>query len=133
MLLCTVAVVLAMNTTAGATVASACPSFGHTFHRTIGGQKWTVSDWMFSIRVRGVGCSKAASLILDADSLGVNRPVGVYGPVDGWQCRGFSPHSNPRGFSQWANDCQGAGARRLSWLEDKLHAQPTASLLPDRR
>jgi hypothetical protein len=131
-LICTAAILLAINTTAGATVASGCPSFGHTFHRTVGGQRWNFSDWIFSIRVQGADCSRTAGLIVDADQLDVNRPAGVYRPVDGWQCRRFSPSLNARGFSQWTNDCEGPGDRQLSWLEDKLHAQPTASLLPGR-
>lgn len=113
--------------TASASSTRSCRSFLHTFYSTFGSQHWTFLDWIFSVRVQVAKCSAVdPRLILDADTVGVRRGLGVYGPVDGWECRHFRPFSSGRGYTQWLNDCKRVGGRRLSWTEATLRAHQTS-------
>ncbi len=113
--------------TATASYARSCRSFLHTFYRTFDAQHWTFLDWIFSIKVQGAKCSAVdPRLTLDADNPTVRRGLGVYGPVDGWECRSFRPFSSGHGYEQWINQCKSAGGRRSSWLEATLHSHQTS-------
>ena len=131
-----IAVTLVMQMTflhGGVSAASgtshSCPAFSAVSYLEIQGHRWTFDNRLYDIRMHGIRCAEAHTLILSAEHALSSRGarLGVFIRIGRWQCTSYRPFTGSAGFIHWNSVCKRRGSRKLTWSGQTLRSHKSHS------
>jgi len=105
-------------------MSQGCPAFSAVSSLEVQGHRWTFDNRIYDIRMQGIGCAEAHTLILRAGQVlnSKGAGLGVFIRVGRWQCTSYRPFTGSADFVHWNSVCKRGGRHQLTWSAQTLRS-----------